>query len=180
MSKQVKINCKGSRTVDLGDLRPFQGDLKSLTEANYIKLRGLIQSMGFSFPIFVWTDKEHEQSYILDGHQRVRTLQKMADEGYKIPKIPIADVAATSFKQAKEKLLAAASHFGRFEHQGLYEFVVENEFDASFLEENFDLPGIDLNKFNMDFFGEPERTDEAEDVGELETKNTCPKCGYAW
>ena len=179
MSKQVKINCKGSRVLPLGDLRPFQGDLKTLTDANYIKLSGLIKSMGFSFPIFVWVDKEHDQTYILDGHQRVRTLQKMADEGYKIPKIPVADVAAGSFKEAKEKLLAAASYFGKVDTQGLYEFVVENDFDPHFLEENFDLPNVNLEDFRHEFFDEPpkEGTGEGDEVPDVDEKDVTVKPG---
>ena len=170
---EIQVKCKGSRLMNLGELRPFQGNLKSLSEANYTKLKGLIASQGFSFPIFVWTDKEHDQTYILDGHQRVRTLQKMIEQGYTISKIPVADVDADSFRQAKEKLMAAASYFGRVDSQGLYEFVIENDFDPNFLDENFDLPNIDLPDFSKEYFQDDLLGDE-EDKDSLYTNKVEP------
>jgi len=166
--EKVKINCEGSRTAPLGSLKPFQGNLKNLSEAAYVKLRGLIQTMGFSFPIFVWNDTENDQTYILDGHQRVRTLQKMASEGFDIPDLPVADVIASNFKEAKKKLMAAASQFGDIDKQGLYEFMNENDLEFDFLEENFKLPEISFDQFKAEFieddfsFKEPSDPSEAD------------------
>lgn len=167
--ESVKINCEGSRTAPLGSLKPFQGNLKNLSESAYVKLRGLIQTMGFSFPVFVWNDIENNQTYILDGHQRIRTLQKMASEGFDIPDLPVADVKAANYRDAKKKLMAAASQFGDVDKQGLYEFMSENDWEFDFLEENFKLPDIDLNAFKSEFieddfnFKEPnEGSDAAE------------------
>lgn len=152
MGQTIKINCKGSGALPLGEMKPFQGNLKTLTEKSYVKLRGLIQSMGFSFPIFVWQDRENNQNYIIDGHQRVRTLQKMASEGYQIPDLPVAFVEAPNFKEAKKKLMAAASQFGDVDKQGLYEFLSENQWDMDFLEENFKLPEIDFDSFKAEYY----------------------------
>ncbi len=178
---QVRINCKGSSTLPLGELRPFQGNLKTLTEASYVKLRGLITSMGFSFPVFVWHDADNKQNYILDGHQRVRVLQKMVEEGYKVPNIPVADVKADSFKDAKKKLMAAASQFGDVDKQGLYEFLADNEWEMDFLDENFKLPEVDLDDFRAEFFDDPSDgdggdggLDDDKQVGSLQEKFIVP------
>lgn len=161
--KEIEINCKGSRKVDLNELRPFQGNLKELTKANYYKLRGLIQTMGFSFPIFVW-EAPDEQKYILDGHQRVRTLTRMVtEEGYICPEIPIADVKADSFQEAKKKLMAAVSGFGNVTKDGLYEFLSENEWELGFLDESFSIPDVDIGDFKSEYFdhggGKPDVSD---------------------
>lgn len=175
----VEINCKGSRSVPLANLRPFQGNLKELSQANYVKLKGNIQNMGFSFPVFVWTDKTSGHEYLLDGHQRVRTLTEMKKEGYEIPDIPVADVDAESFGDAKKKLLAAASQFGSFQSQGLYEFITDNQFDVDMVNENFTMPEINMDKFKTEYYEEPVPKPPKENK-EAETNNECPKCGYEW
>lgn len=175
----IEINCEGSRTVPLEKLRPFQGNLKELSEANYVKLKGNIQTMGFSFPVFVWTDKENGHEYLLDGHQRVRTLTEMRKEGYTIPDIPVADVKAHSFNEAKKKLLAAASQFGSFKSQGLYEFMNDNKFDLGTITENFALPEIDMEKFNAEYYEDKVPKPPKEDK-ETDTDHECPQCGYKW
>lgn len=183
MAQSIQIKCEGSRTLPVSELRPFQGNLKTLTEANFIKLKGLILSQGFSFPIFVWNDRENNQTYIIDGHQRVRTLSKLVEEGYTVPNVPVADVQAQTFSEAKKKLLAAASQFGDVDQQGLYEFVIDNDFDPGFLEENFKLPEVNMKQFTQGFFGEGANntdTDSKEyDQDDFDKFDTvCPKCGF--
>jgi hypothetical protein len=178
---KVEINCTGSRSVPLHKLRPFQGNLKELSEANFIKLKGLITTMGFSFPVFVWQDPDGGHEYLLDGHQRVRTLTEMKKEGFEIPDIPVADVEADSFSNAKKKLLAAASQFGSFQSQGLYEFISENKFDVDGISENFTMPEIDMGKFKTEFYdGPPEPKPPKEQKEKLDTEHECPQCGYKW
>ena len=184
MSQTVSIKCKGSRTLPVSSLKPFQGNLKTLTEANYVKLKGLIQSQGFSFPVFVWHDKDNNVNYLLDGHQRVRTLEKMISEGFQVGDIPVADVQASTFKEAKKKLLAAASQFGEVDQQGLYEFVVENDFEPDFLEENYSFPQVDLKHFTDGYFNEGSNMDPDKGSKEYDEKDfdkfdtICPKCGF--
>jgi len=178
--ESIKINCEGSRTVPLGSLKPFQGNLKNLSESAYVKLRGLIQTMGFSFPFFVWNDTENNQTYILDGHQRVRTLQKMASEGFDIPDLPVADVNAANYRDAKKKLMAAASQFGDIDKQGLYEFMSENDWEFDFLAENFKLPEINFDDFKNEFISTPDFEPGSEDDQSKLDKHkliTCPNCG---
>lgn len=154
MGQSIQIKCQGSRMLPVGELKPFQGNLKTLTEANYLKLKGLIINQGFSFPIFVWCDKENNQSYIIDGHQRVRTLHKMVTEGFVIPEVPVAEVHAKSFKEAKKKLMSAASQFGDIDKQGLYEYISQNDFEFEFIEENFKLPEVDFKAFQEEYYKE--------------------------
>lgn len=57
--------------MPIGDLEAFQGKLKSITEAEFEKLKAAILKYGFSFPVFVW------RKSILDGHQRVQAVKRL-------------------------------------------------------------------------------------------------------
>jgi DNA modification methylase len=147
--ESLRIECEGSGVLDIEKLTPFQGALKSLSKDNYLKLKTQMLAEGFSFPIFVW---QHEGSnFIIDGHQRLNTLTKMREEGYKVPPIPIASVKAPTYKAAKKKVLAAASVYGRVDEQGLYEFLNNAAIDIDELVEKFDLPHIDMEKFQAGY-----------------------------
>ena len=141
----LRIECEGSGVLDVDKLVPFQGSLKTLSKENYLKLKAEMLAEGFSFPVFVW---QHEGSnFIIDGHQRCNTLQEMKKEGYKIPPIPVAMVKAATYKQAKKKVLAAASVYGRIDDQGLYEFLNGAGIEIDEIVEKIDLPNFDLEKF---------------------------------
>lgn len=148
----VRIECEGSGVLPIEQLVPFQGALKTLSKENYLKLKAELLAEGFSFPVFVWA---HEGSnYIIDGHQRVNTLLKMRDEGYKIPPIPVASVKAPTYKSAKKKVLAAASVYGRVDDQGLYEFLNNAGIEIDEIIEKIDLPYVDLEKFKAGYGGD--------------------------
>lgn len=147
---EVHIRCEGATLADINDLKPMQGDAKTLSTENYAKLRSLIETQGFSFPVWVW--KHNRQMHILDGHQRVATLKKMRQEGWDVPRIPVDIVHASTLKEAQEKLLAAMAQFGHVNRQGLYEFLSTNEIDFSYLKANIDLPNLNLDSFNAEYF----------------------------
>ena len=125
--------------------------------------------MGFSFPIFVWMDSDGTH-WILDGHQRVRTLNKKRKEGYTVPDIPIADVEADSFEQAKKKLMAGVSSFGQVTSAGLYEFLKDNDWEIDYLSESFSVPNIDMESFKDEFFdvNKPKKDDVPYDDPDIE------------
>ena len=127
--KTIPIKCRGADLKAIDELTEFQGDIKDLTKQNYAKLRKSMVKHGFSAPIFVW---EHEgDNYILDGHQRLRVLGKLREEGYDIPLLPVVYIEADDEKQAKEKLLLITSQYGDFNVQGLDEFIYEGQLDLS-------------------------------------------------
>jgi hypothetical protein len=157
MEKKIRIACKGATALDLEEFHEFQGELKTLSKPDYERLKKEIDANGFSFAVHVWKNKG--KHFILDGHQRLRTVKQMVAEGYRCPAIPISIVDADSLKQAKHKLLAAASQYGQVTGQGLYEFMHEAGFEQAELE-SFRFPEIDFEKFSAEFFkdivGEPE------------------------
>lgn len=147
---RVEVRCKGSHSLYLSDLTVLQGDLKSLSEKNYRKLRKEILELGFSSPIHIWV--KDDKNYILDGTQRTRTLNKMAQEGIEIPALPVVSVDADDINDAKRKVLALTSQYGKMESQGLYEFMSDSDITVSDIEESFHFPELDMKSFEEEFF----------------------------
>lgn len=169
--KAITIECKGATSLAIEDLVPFQGDLKTLSKANYEKLKKELIRHGFSEPVSAWLDGG--RYYILNGHQRVRTLLMMKQEGYFVPPIPVNLVEAKSKKEAKEKVLALTSQYGEITEEGLYEFLETSGIDYSFLDD-LRFPEIDLEKWREGF----EKENQEMNDGPPEAKHTCPSCGF--
>lgn len=150
---ELAINEK-LQPVNIDDLHPFQGNLKDLSHERYEQLKHLIVKLKFSFVIHVWHSANDNQYYIIDGHQRLRTLQKMRDEGYEVPAIPCAVVEAINYKEAKEKVLAGTSQFGEMTDQGLYEFINEAGLDWRNVVADFRFPEIEPMRFVENYYGE--------------------------
>ncbi len=148
----IRIACRGATTADIAELREFQGNLKSLSERDYEKLKAMILDRGFSFPIAVWL--RDSSKFILDGHQRLRVLRQLREDGYDIPPVPVDVIEAETFKEAKTKLLAAASQFGKVEGDGLYEFLTEADLEVDEVIESMRLPEIDMGFFKEEFYGD--------------------------
>jgi len=179
MSGKIQIKCKGAININPMELVEFQGDLKSLSQQNYERLKRQILKQGFSFPQSVWKDPSDDLYKVLDGHQRLRVIKKMISEGYECETVPCSLVEAKDKKEAKRKLLSAAATYGSLESQGLYEFINDAEIAVEELVEDFNFPEIDFPKFNQEFFGEVEINEKEIDEN-LETHTECPKCGYEW
>lgn len=142
--KQIAISCKGANSADLSAFVELQGELKTLSPANYEALRAEIIEQGFSFSVHVWDNGG--ALTLLDGHQRIRTLKKMIEEGWAVGPIPYSLVFADNYQQAKTKLLGAASNYGDTTEAGLAKFLVDMKIDPVKLS-NFPLPKINMPAF---------------------------------
>ena len=178
MSQAIRITCKGHTTVPYTDLVPYQGTLKELSVENYGKLKASILREGFCAPVFAWQNEG--KLYTLDGHQRLRTLTKMAQDGYTIPDIPVDYIEADTVQDAKRKILALTSQFGTLTGDGLYEFLSEAELPVTEME-NFNFPEIDLAAFRAEFVENEIPARESTDLTGDMTKAVevgCPECGH--
>lgn len=148
----IKIAVKTKDTLSIDLLTPLQGDLKILQNDNYEKLKNEILQDGFSFSIFVWENISDAKIYIIDGHQRYATLQRMKEEGYAIPQIPVVFVEADNLDHAKRKVLAAASQYGSFNQNGAEQFISSiTNMSLHELQEKFVLPNINMEEIHFDF-----------------------------
>ena len=140
----------------------FQGTLKSRTDEDIEKAKKSILKFGWSFPVFVWKNKD--VNYIIDGHARKIVLQKLEEEGYLIPELPVVYVECKNRAEAKQKLLRLNSTFGKLTKESVLEF-------AEDLEINFD--EISLPDTVIDFSDQSEETPETQgddEVPEVEEK----------
>jgi len=175
-TKQIYIKCKGNRTLNINQLKNFQGNLKELKEKEYIKLKNSILKYGFSFPVIVW------ENNIIDGHQRIFAVKKMiSEEGYNIDNIPVADIEADSEKEAKKKLLIFNSQYGKIDDQGLYEFIENSGINFDDFKEEMALPDFDMDYFNDNFYNDKNfdagTIEEQGQLDQLEPKIIiCPYC----
>lgn len=151
--KMIEIKCKGADTLPIDRILEFQGGLKELSKENEKKLRNSILKFGFIAPLFLWDD--HGEWRLLDGHQRLKTLLKMREEGYDIPMLPVDYIEADSEEDAKRKLLQITSQYGEFTVEGFEEFtfgldgfedirLTNDEFDVGmFFADEVDIPELE-------------------------------------
>lgn len=140
----VKITCQGAATLPLEEMIAFQGALKTLSDLQAAKLRGSIEREGFAFPVAIWRDLAGRKK-ILDGHQRIEVLRRMVLDRWEVPEIPVVFVEAENEKQAKRKLLAAASQFGQVQQDGFASFLVEADLELDDVFGQINFPELDLS-----------------------------------
>jgi hypothetical protein len=176
-TKTIRIECQGATTASLSELNNLQGDLKNLTEVDYSKLKSSILEFGFSFPIFMWEDGDGKK-WIVDAHQRIRTLTKLQEEGYIIPPLPADRIFAKNRIEAKKKLLVLNSRYGQITESGLTEFLNEEDFEIPIedMQEYLTFPEIDFNAEQINSEDVNKELNAEELAKELNV--TCPKCGF--
>lgn len=171
---KIQIACEGSGFIHPRKLVSIQGDMKTLSKENFHRLKNAIVKFGFSEPVSVWESEGFY--YILNGHQRVRTVLMMLSAGYECEGLPVSMVEAADIKEAKRKLLTMASQYGEFDHQGLYEFIEKSNLTESDLEDCH-FPDLDLDIFIEGYYGD-EIPDEPPDKQPKKDPKTCPGCGF--
>jgi len=146
--KSISITCDGQVYLGMDELVELQGELKSLSDEAYSRLKRSVLRFGFSFPVFyVELDGKN---YILDAHQRIRTLKRMmSEDGYTIGKLPCSRIHAKDKIEAKEKLLALNSGYGRMETEGLHDFLKEDNIDIESIEDYFNPTEFDIEDYKI-------------------------------
>ena len=82
----------------------LQGNLKSITDSAIKKLKKSILEQKIIRPFYVWENKK--KVYILDGHHLKLALEKLIEEGVKIPdSLPAIYLDCDSIDVAKELVL---------------------------------------------------------------------------
>jgi hypothetical protein len=167
MSNSIRVTCEGAAYLPVESLIHFQGNLKSLSNSDYTRMKGMILDLGFSEPVSVW--RNGDKVYILNGHQRCRVVRRMiSDEGYSCPALPVSFVEAADANEAKRKVLSLTSQYGKMEKDGLYEFLEGSDIQAEELMESFRFPEIDIAAFTEEYYVDTEAEDVL-DVGGMDT-----------
>ena len=163
--KTISIKCETKETLNIAEMKVFQGALKERTDVDYDKIKLSIIKFGFSFPFFLWKDKDGN-NYLIDGTGRFETLCKMQKDGYLIPDLPVVFIQCKDKKEAKQKLLRLNSQYGKMTKESVLEF-------AEDIDLNFD--EIALPDTVIDFSTEePQETEGEIDKTKLEDRFIIP------
>lgn len=150
MSEMIVHNPNNLPVIPIADLLPSQGELKDLSETNYKKLKNVIERRGFSYPVYVWEDKDG-LLHLLDGHQRQRVL---TTEGWNEP-IPYLKVPANDLQEAMARLLEITSQYATITQEGIDEFIATYELN--------DAEVYEATSFDALAFGQTEEEPEVEE-----------------
>lgn len=170
---EVKFKVKAHINIPVDQLKPFQGELKKLSEENFNKLRNEIIEDGFNFAPHVW--KTDGGYFILDGHQRIYVLSQLKKQGYQVGDVPCNIVEADSIEDAKRKVLQAVSQYGKLTNEGYLEFTHDLDLDFT----NFDLPDFtppDLPDLETD----SEQNEKDDDIPEVDDNPYGVQRGDIW
>ena len=150
MPPEIKVKVRSKDVISIALLENLQGNLKTLPDENYQKLKTEILADGFCFTVHLYEDIESGKIYIVDGHQRIECLKRMRTEGYDIPQIPVAFIDADSLDHAKKLVLAAASQYGQFNQGGAEEFInTIKDVDIFFLKQQIAMPFVNFDMMNL-------------------------------
>lgn len=153
--RDIRITCAAADEVPYSSLIEGQGKLKTLHKADYERLKERIIRLGFHQPITVWMF--NNKPTILNGHQRLRTIKTMVEkEGYRIGPIPVNIVEAKNWNEAKRKILALTSTYGKTSKEGLLNFLKDTDLDPRMLLEDVKIADFDLIDWYETYFANKE------------------------
>lgn len=174
----IKINCTAKDYLNLEDLIIIQGNLKELSKENYNRLDKSIKKHGILSPFHIWDDKGNKK--LLDGTQRTKYLKQKKEEGDSIPKLPVTYITATNEKDAREKLLALVSQYGKLTEEGLYEYLSESGIEVSDVDIDCSLPEIDMGHFSDGYFNDESKDEVEDNIPEIDESKIVCKLGDLW
>lgn len=143
--KIIVHNLNDLPTIDYRALTILQGDLKTLTDKDKLKLCKSIIKHGFFVPAFVW--KSEDVMYILDATQRYYSLEALEENGYSIPPIPYVEIPAKDKKDAAEKLQQITSRYGKINPET--GFFKQLDIELEYMDE-IEIPELKI-EFDTDF-----------------------------
>lgn len=139
-------------------------NLKSGLDRDITKLENAIINRGFNFPFFLWAN----HSYIIDGAGRVAALSNMEQTGWVVPDLPVVEIYADSYEQAKKMVLQASSEHGFITQESFAAFVEDINLEDILSEISFpDVDtGVSMDDPDLDFENLPEARKERFDAAE--------------
>lgn len=159
VSKNIRVNCEGVNVAPWSRFVAFQDDLKTLTSANYLKLRDLIVEFGFSEALTCW--QRGDDIVILNGHQRIECVKRMVQqEGYTCPDLPFNFVTVTDEQEAELRVLGLTSDFGEMTEDSLVEYMRKRNIPIKRITESFTLRQVNEASLVKRFDENAKKVDE--------------------
>jgi len=150
----IKDKIIKSELVDWKRFEFIQSEnFKELKKPAYEKLKQSIIKNSFVESFKVW--QNGKQLYCLDGYHRCLILKELEADGFDVPEKFRADFIDCKDKKEAAKLVAIySSIYAKITKDGLYEFIHTTDVGIETLKLESDIPGIDMNAFELGYFGE--------------------------
>lgn len=154
--------------IKISEVKNLQGDLKTLSDKNYKKLKLRLEKVGFKYPLYLWNNDG--VFYNLDGNQRQKTILKAWGD----IEVPYVEIEAANEIEAKKEILAISSQYGEVTKEGFYEFSTDfttedwGEIDTQTTFEGWKTPeDIEEDDFDVDHIDEVQTDIELGDLIEI-------------
>ena len=162
-TKTIQTSLK-TKDYAVKDLIHAEYNPRQISEVQFTALCDSIKRFGFVDPIIINTHPDRK-NIVIGGHQRIRAAETLG-----IKKVPCVELKLT-YDMERELNIRLNKNTGAFDFD-----LLGNHFEIPELKEwgfeDWELPGpIDPDD------SEPNEKELDEN---LETNNTCPKCGYEW
>lgn len=162
-----------SKTVSISQLKPWADNPRSVTKADFERLKKQIKKLGQYKPL-VCCPSGKNKYIVLGGNMRLQAYRELG-----IKKIWISVVKAKIKKDRVEISLSDNDRVGFYDGPKLADLISTIKDDLNLGDFKIDLkvPDIDLSNVLGFFSGLPKEKEVDETI---ETRNKCPKCGYEW
>lgn len=84
-TKEIQIKCTSDKYMTFSDLIPFEDNPRELSDSGFSKLKKSILELGVFKPFLVWK----QGNRIIGGNQRFTVIHHLAEQGYKVPPLPV-------------------------------------------------------------------------------------------
>ena len=175
-AKEISSRIERAELVDWRKIRWFQGGLKEATPDSLERLKSSLRENSFLWPFGLWKPKKGAP-WILDGHFRQRAMTELEEDGWRFPdKLLGVFIHCDDEADAASVVLVLSSNYANVTATGFRDFLDAQRVEISALAPSLSIPGFNLDEYLAGGPRPPEGFRELD--GNLETKHTCPKCGY--
>lgn len=118
----IRVMCRTDESLTLGELMPFQGDLKKRTKRDISSMAKSIAEEGLLMPFAIW--RHDDVNYLLDGHCRFLAVTDIAltDNEVASQQLPVIYIDAETVDDARKALLQITSSYGKITKEGAVNF----------------------------------------------------------
>jgi len=131
-------------------------DLKEMSKESYGRLKTSLIDNSFVQTLNVWAN--NGKLYCFDGYHRIKVMMELEKEGYTVPEeLPANFIACRNRKEASKLVLIYSAIYANVTGEGLYEFMNSEGLELNDIKFDVELPEIDFEKFEKEFFEEKEQ-----------------------
>jgi ParB-like chromosome segregation protein Spo0J len=131
-------------------LEAYQGEFKKEKPDLIDKLAEEIKNHGFNAPVFIWANHPSKKPALLDGHQRLKALEKLASKGLYLPddKLPVVSIFAKDDAEAWQKIIEYNSQYSEINNSVMIEMI--GTYSLDMINIPIELTTSDLEKEMID------------------------------